>query len=183
MVELSNIQVSEGSVTEPVSLDEAKAWCQIDFTDHDSLLTSMINGARKSIEGLLNLHLVAKAVTLDVTTNRCNEAVTLPYCKGMTSVNVDELDDHDQPTTLVSGTDYYVRGNTLRLPTEGRYAISYTTVPGTTPEDLKEAIKMEVAERYSARGENEVFRGASEVGTGLSEAAKAKAQPYRIDWL
>jgi hypothetical protein len=175
MVDLSNIQVSEGSVTEPVSLDEAKAWLQIDFPDHDSLLTSMIKGARKSIENLLNLALVTKAITLDACVTKCTEVITLPYCKKVTSVNIDELDSRDQPTTLASGTDYYVRGNNVRV-SEGRYAVSYTTVPGTIPEDVKEAIKMEVAERFANKGENQST-------TGLSEGAKAKALPYQIYWL
>lgn len=183
MVELNNIQFSEGSITEPVSLVEAKAWCQIDFSDQDALLTSMITGARKSIEAFINLFLVTKSVTVDVTTTKCNEVVTLPYCKGVTSVNVNQLADDDSPTTLQSGLDYYLRGNTIRINQEGRFAISYTTVPGTIPQDLQEAIKMEIAERYASRGENAVFRGNAEVGLGLSEAAKVKALPYQINWL
>jgi hypothetical protein len=186
VINYSSIQVSEGSVTEPVSLDEAKAWLQIDLTDHDALLTSMIKGARTSIENYLNLHLVEKTVELDVEfTGDSQKAIPLPYTFGLSSVVVDELDDTDQTTTLTVGTDFFVRGNLVRL-LPGRYHVSYTTVPGTIPEDLKEAIKMEVAERFAQRGENPTFRTASATDaatTGLSESAKAKADPYKILWL
>jgi hypothetical protein len=180
MVDISNIQVSEGSVTEPVTLAEVKTWLTIDFGDMDAILVTMIKGARKSIESLLNLALVPKQITLDVTVTKCSELVTLPYCKGVTAVTVNELDPQDQTTALANGVDYYVRGNGLRI-SEGRYSVAYTTVLAIIPEDLKEAIKMEVAERYLSRGENAASKGAVEVG--LSRAAMIKALPYQINWL
>lgn len=186
MINYSSIQVTEGAVTEPVTLDDVKAWLKIDFTDDDALLTSMIKGARTSIESYLNLALVTKAIALDVEfTGTEQRTVTMPYTFGLSSVAVDELDSVDDITTLASGTDYFVRGNLIRI-NPGRYHVAYTTVPGTIPEDLKEAIKMEVAQRYSARGENPTFRTASATDaatTGLSESAKAKADPYRILWM
>jgi hypothetical protein len=178
MIEISNIVVSEGSVTEPVTLVEAKAWLQVDHDDHDALLTAMITGARISLERWLNLALVAKDITLDADNTKDDYDVMLfPYAKGVSSVAVSSLDGNDEETVLTTGTDYYVRANSLRIP-NGRHYVSYSVVPGTIPEDLKEAIKMEVAERYRARGENSV-----DGEKGLSEGAKAKAAPYQIVWL
>lgn len=174
MISLTSIQVSESSVTEPVTLDELKAWMKVDFPDDDDVITGMGIGARQSVEGLLNLALVTKTIQLDVeVTGDCEKKVTMPYTSGMSAITVDELDDNDETTTLASGTDYFVRGNIIRL-NPGRYHVSYTTVPGTIPEAIKEAIKMEVAERYANRGENV---------SGLSEGAKAKAMPYQVIWI
>lgn len=186
MINYSSIQLTEGSVTEPVTLDDLKAWLKIDFSDDDALLTSMSKGARLSIENYLNLALVTKTVDLDIEfSGDYQKAVAMPYTMGLSGAVVESLDSQDQTTTLAVGTDYFVRGNLVRL-NPGRYHVSYTTVPGTIPEDLKEAIKMEVAERYAQRGENPTFRTASATDaatTGLSESAKAKADPYRILWL
>lgn len=174
MINYSSISQTEGSVTEPVTLTEVKTWLKVDFTDDDTLLTSMIKGARQSIEQYLNLALVAKTIALDIEfSGEDQKAVTLPYTSGLSGVTVDELDEQDVTTTLASGTDYFIRGNIIRL-SPGRYHVSYTTVPGTIPEALKEAIKMEVAERYSNRGE---------ASTGLSESAKVKADPFKMIWL
>jgi hypothetical protein len=177
MWQLSNIQVSEGSVTEPVTLEEVKDWLQVDFTEHDGLLNGMIKGARRTIEKLCNISLVPKAVTLDVETTG-DEKVPMPYTasfSGSPALVVKSFDSNDTETTLVSGTDFYVRGNNIRIG-EGRYSVSYTTVPGTIPEDIKEAIKMEVAERYANRGENLTT-------SGLSKGAIEKVSPYQIIWL
>lgn len=177
MINYTNIQVSESSPTEPVSLIEAKAWLVVDHADHDDLLTSMITGARQSIEAFLNLALVTKSVALDIEfTSDCQKAVTLPYTSGVSAVVVKSIDSTDMETTLVTGTDYFVRGNLLRL-NGGRYKVTYTTVPGTIPEALKESIKMEVANRYANRGEN------NSVSTGLSEEAKVKSFPFKMIWL
>lgn len=181
MTQYTNIQVSESSPVEPVTLDEVKDWVVVDHDDHDALLTSMIKGARQSVENYCSLSLVAKDITLDLeVTGENQKTIPMPYATGLSAVTVDELDDNDEVTTLASGTDYYLRGNLLRIGA-GRYSVSYTTVPGTIPEDLKEAIKMEVANRYAHRGEN--AHDLVNVAQGLSEAAKAKAQPYVITWL
>lgn len=178
MIEYTNISVSEGSVTEPVSLVEAKAWLNVDFDDHDSLLTDMIKGARSSIEKLLNLALVAKSVTMDVqvTGNDSLTIVPFPYTMSFaTDPLIKGLDSEDAETDLVKGTDFFVRGNNIRIAS-GRFSVSYTTVP-VVPEDVKEAIKMEVANRYKHRGEN------NSDSTGISQEAKEKAEPYSIPWL
>lgn len=174
MWELSSIQVTEGSVTEPVTLDEIKEWLDVDFTDHDSLLSSMGKGARQSIENYCSISLVEKSVTLDLEVSG-EDRVPMPYTSALSNPVVTAFDSQDVETTLVSGTDFFVRGNMVRIG-EGRYTVTYDTVPGTIPEDIKEAIKMEVAERYANRGENLTT-------SGLSRSAMEKLTPYRIIWL
>jgi hypothetical protein len=175
MINASNIVASEAEdVVEPVTLAEVKEWLTIDFADFDDLLTSMISGARKTIENFIGAHLVEKSVTMDVELAK-DENIILPYSLAVGDLEVIELDSDDTEETLITGDDFYPRGNLIRGLGEGRYIISYTSVPDV-PADLKEAIKMEVAERFAHRGENDST-------TGLSAAAKEKAQPYRLEWL
>lgn len=178
MISILTIQATEGSVTEPVTLDDVKDWLEVDFDDKDEMLSSMITGARQSVEKFLNCHLVAKSVTMDIENTKDDyDTISFPGALAVSGVSVSELDDYDVATVGVAGTDYYVRANVLRVPT-GRFTVSYTTVPGTIPQAIKEAIMMEIAERYRARGENTV-----EGKNGLSEAAKEKLYPYQIVWL
>jgi hypothetical protein len=177
MIELTNIEVSEGSVTEPVILDEAKAWLQIDFSDHDALLTSLITGARQSIEKWLNLALVDKTVTLDADNKKGDWDVMFPYARTVADVVVNGLDSSDVSTVLTIGEDYYVRSNSLRIG-PGRHYITYSITAPPISQDLKEAILMEVAERYRNRGENN-----AEGKPGLSEGATIKAAPHQMVWL
>lgn len=173
MVRVSNIQVSEGAVTEPVTLQEIKDYLVIDFVDVvvDAELTRHNKSARQSVEQYLNLALVPKAVTLDAVLTGDTEDIRLPYGKGVSGVTVNSLSDSDAAKVLASGSDYYVRGAGIRIPGSGRYAVSYTTVPGTVPEAIKEAIKMEVENRYN---KNEA---------GLTDAIKEKLNPYVEIWL
>jgi hypothetical protein len=173
MIYLSNIVQTEGAVTEPVSLDEAKDYIRglEGITEFDEVIEAMVESSRKYVESYTNLSLVPKAITLDCDNQKsCSDTLVLPYCTAVTTVVVNRLDSSDAPTLITAGTDYFLRGNTLRL-NPGRYSISYTTVPNVT-EDLKEAIKMDVADKF--RGENL---------QGISEAAKGRAEPHRVPWL
>jgi hypothetical protein len=171
MTEYSNIQVSEVAGSEPVNLDEAKAWIGglEGVTDFDGLISSMIKASRLQVEKETNLALVAKDITLDVCLSK-DDDVLLPYSKEVNMVMVNSLNSSYAETVLTEGTDYFLRGNSVRL-TIGRYSISYTVVP-VVSDDLKEVIKMDVADKFKHRGDN-----------GLSEAAKQRAQSHMIPWL
>jgi hypothetical protein len=172
MIERSLIQVTEGLVTEPVSLDEAKDWIGglEGVTDFDEMITSMIKSSRVQIEKETSLALVAKTVTLDcVNTSAFNESVLLPYALQVSGVTVKSLDSSFQETTLTVGTDYFLRGNTVVVG-QGRFSIAYTIVP-VVNQDLKEIIKMDVAEKFKNRGDT------------ISEVAKQRAQAHAIPWL
>ncbi len=47
------------SVTAPVTLEEVKQHCRIDFDEDDELLCSYITAAREWVEGFLNMKLVS----------------------------------------------------------------------------------------------------------------------------
>jgi hypothetical protein len=173
---LNIIKESSGG-SEPVSLEEVKAWLQIDFADFDDLLSGMITGARQAIESYTNLSIVDDDVTLEVETTCERDRVILPYALSVDQVTVKDVDGN-----TVSGCK--LKGAQLKIGQIGEFEISYSASMDSVPEGLKEAIKCEVAERFSKRGENQVLRGTdSGASQGISDAAKAKANPYVSIWL
>jgi hypothetical protein len=178
LITISNIQVSEVSGADPVSLDEAKDWLQIDFTDHDALLSSMITGAREDIEHELNLKLVAATASFYADTTKYGEQVDVfPYAFSMasvSSVSVSLIEDGEADLTQIEDSDYYLNG-TLKINGAQRSKVSYTITP-VVPKAIKEAIKMLVAYRYNNRGDQEKQMG-------LPEDIERKVSKYRAIWL
>jgi hypothetical protein len=174
VITLSNIQVSEGSVVEPVSLDEAKVWLQIDFTDHDLLLSSMITGAREDIEQELNLKLVDSTASFYADTTKNGEEITVfPYASSMASVSnvaVSLLEDGETDLTQIEDSDYYLNG-TLKINGVQRSKVEYTITP-VVPRVIKEAI-MELI-KYDFRGR---------VDDGVREKALKSVQGFKQIWL
>jgi len=168
--EYSNISaIDADGASEPVTLNEAKAWLKVDYSDDDTVITGLIKGARQTIEKLTSLALVNKSVTLTIETTK-EERVTLPY--GSVSALV-VTDDEDE--TLELNDTYSLRGNMLSLNGSGGvYHLAYTVAVTDVPQALKEAILMEVAERYDNKGEAK---------EGISEPAKKRAIQFAHAWL
>src|SRR5690349_6809968 len=102
MFNIRIISTADTDTTEPFSLQEVKDWLQIDFNEKDDLLTAMSTGARQTVEQVLSLYLLQRIITADIETT-CAEIVPLPYAKAVTAVEVSELNDSDEPTTLATG--------------------------------------------------------------------------------
>lgn len=174
MVTYSNIFITEGeNITEPVDVADVKAWLRIDFSDDDTLLQKMIVGARETIEDYLHLALVEKTVEVDAVCTSCTQWMHLPYAQKVVNDETFVVSDNDNDDEVLTATEYHVRGGMWKVDYAGNYKIAYTVDP-VINEAIREAIKMEVAERYHNRGE---------LDRGLSEAAKAKVKPYRQIWL
>lgn len=171
MIEYTGIRSSDvGTPTEPVTLSDVKAWANIDHSDDDTLLSSLIIGARQDIEKETNLALVAKSIVVDVVTT-CSNKVKLPY--GIPSSVV--VVDNEESVTLTADDDYTHLGSNVKVNDEGDYNITYTLAP-TVPTGIKEAIKMLVTYRYNHRGDQEEQMG-------LPEDIKHKVSKYREEWL
>jgi hypothetical protein len=173
-----NISVSESSPTEPVSLIEAKAWLQIDFTDHDDLLTDMLLSAREDIEAELNWKLVEASVVVYVDTTKDETVNVLPHTFNLSHVDsnslvVSGLEDGETDEVLTVDDDYYFNGS-LKLG-EGSFKLEYDIVP-VVPNSIKEAIKMLVAYRYNNRGDQDKQNG-------FPADVEAKISRYRMIWL
>jgi uncharacterized phiE125 gp8 family phage protein len=166
--------VEQADPTEPVTLAEVKEWANVDHADDDSLLTSMIIGARQDIEGETNLRLVPNDVRVTFTTDKAS-LISLPYGPP-TSLLIYEVDSDGVETAL--DEDYYaVDGNSIAFTYTGKMSLTYVVGdPATVPQALKEAIKMLVAYRYNNRGDQEKQQG-------LPEDIKWKVKRYQQVWL
>jgi uncharacterized phiE125 gp8 family phage protein len=177
LINLYNIQVSEGSVVEPVSLIDAKAWLQIDFTDHDTLLSSMITGAREDIEGELNLKLVNSTASFYVTTTKeSDELNVFPYALfgWVGDVEINLIEDGEADELQLIDEDYYLNGS-LKVVSAQRSKVAYSITP-VVPTAIKEAIKMLIAYRYNNRGDQEKQMG-------IPEDVLAKISRFKQIWL
>jgi hypothetical protein len=179
MITLSSIQVTETGTTEPVTVDDVKAWIGgLDgVNDFDGLLGSMITSAREDIQNYLNLKLVASTVSLYLDTTNLNDEITvLPYTWQLPTsfTTFNRVWRGEDPEAMAVDIDYYLNG-TLSFTDGGRYQLAYdvaTTVPGT----LKEAIKMLVAYRFGNRGDQDKQQG-------IPEDVVGKIHPYWQQWL
>lgn len=185
-----DVKRTESSPVEPCTLTEAKAQLIITYSEDDTLITSLITKARKAIENYCNISIVSQSVVM--TADLYNEW-ELPYgpVTGITAVQTRSTNEGSGPMTYASvasgwntdgeeflsfipfGSDFW-----LTKPSAGqnRYRISYTTGYGTVPDDLKQAVLMQLAWFYEHRGEEKEFT--------VCEAAKQLANPYiRQAWL
>lgn len=196
--------------TEPVSLDEAKAHCRVDFDDDDTLLTALITAARQAIEDYCHISLIAKTITLTLAAaerpssyfmqpyqvrEQFNE-FEIPYGP-IQSVDMVTSIDSDGITVIncALNSDYYLMGkafqtirisnnfsNNILVYTAG-YGTAQGTTPGPIPAGLKLAILNEVAYRYEARGEPQNIRATAFTEEGVSQFARVLAKPYiRLNW-
>jgi hypothetical protein len=148
---------------------EVKAYLHIDFTDDDDVLANMIKSARQALEEKRGICLVETAVQMVVETTMASDRIQLAYGIPETVAVVDEDEE-----ALVADDDYKHRSNILSLSNYGLHTISYTVVPEVN-EAMKEAIMLEVKERYETKDSN------SPASNGVSEAALSKIQPS--SWL
>jgi uncharacterized phiE125 gp8 family phage protein len=186
------------SITEPVTLAQAKAWLIIDTvnTDDDTLLTSLITEARQAIEKKTKLSLVARTiiVTADLTREfklphgPVRELTEVLFRKG---TNTDGTPDYETLTV----TDYTTDGEDFKLINTGRcgrHKITYTAGYGvdeeidydnTIPQDLMLALRSEIAYRYEHRGDETTTLSAAgnetvQKATGISADAMQYLKPF-----
>ena len=197
---LINVQRSESSPTEPVTLAEAKAQCIVTYSDDDTLITSLITKARKSIENYCNISIVAQTV---VMTADLYKEWELPYgpVTGIQSVQSRTSTQGSGPAVYsglatgwgTDGTDFMTfipggandfnpsipfTGNFGYPPYGSRYKIQYTTgytLGNPCPDDLKQAVLAQILFLYEKRGEQ---------GDGICDQARVLADPYKRQlWL
>lgn len=186
------IKVITDLVIEPVSLDDIKNYIRLDesVAAEDLLITDFITTARQLCEKITNRSFGQKTIEVyfdkgEVKTsfgdisNFNNNQLTLP-CSPHAAVNsVTAIDIQGNETTLVAGTDYRVKGNTVydvkimtgiygdvwtlgnvfegfRIQFVAGYAISTAPAGGNTTENLpmqgKTAIYKLVKQWYDNRG-------------------------------
>jgi hypothetical protein len=181
--------VDEDEATEPVELSVVKKWLKITFTDDDSVITTLITDARKTIEEYCSISLVLKEITAIIelypANNRSRIEVELPYgpinpeTVADITVQLMKCDGTGSYDTMTLNEDYYFIGTAfpkLVVKVPGVYKITYGAGYATVPSKAIDAMQSEIAYQYENRGD--------ENKAGISEMAKRKAQPLkRFAWL
>lgn len=192
-----DIKRTESSPVESCTLVEAKAQAIVTYSDDDSLFTALITKARKMIENYCNISIAVQNVTL--TADLYNEW-ELPYgpVTGITSVKTRTGTEGSGPATYntattgwnTDGTEFLsftpqgagnfdvnrpFTGNIPGPDPANRYRIIYTTGYNPVPDDLKQAVLIQIAWLYEHRGEESV---------DVCAAARILADPYkRMLWI
>lgn len=129
-----------GPGDEPVSLAEAKAFCRIDGTDEDALVSALIAAARLHVESITGRALLTQTWRL-VLQSVSGLVVPLPV------VPASELIDAPDGAVL--------QGDSLLLAAEtDQLSVDYTAGygdAGDVPQDLKQAVLTLVAYWYEHR--------------------------------
>lgn len=129
-----------GPGEEPVSLAEAKAFCRIDGTDEDALVSALITAARLHVESITGRALLTQTWRL-ILQSVSGLVVPLPV------VPASELIDAPDGAVL--------QGDSLLLAAEtDQLSVDYTAGYGDAedvPQDLKQAVLTLVAYWYEHR--------------------------------
>lgn len=174
MKDFYQIQITESSPTEPVTLQEVKDFAVIDFEDDDDLLSAMITTAREDIEQRLNWKLVEATAEAYVWATCAEQIFVFPHTLNLSHVTADslivsKLYDGLEDEVLTIDEEYFFN-SCLKLLGSGQFKIEYGITP-IVPNSVKEAIKMLVAYRYNNRSDQDK--------QGFPEDVEAKISKYR----
>jgi hypothetical protein len=150
---LIDIKITEGTVTEPVTLEQAKLQCIVDFTTDDNYITDLIKKCRQEFESICGISIVEKSITLIADWKREQQ---LPYgpVKSINEIKVKTGNSDNGATEYETPNTYSIDGGLFDLSCN-RLKIVYTTGMETVSEDLKLALLNLIAWRYENRGDHE----------------------------
>jgi hypothetical protein len=142
---------------EPITLQEVKDYCKIDFADEDALITGLITSVREHIEEFTGLALVIK--TIEYFDEEIEDEIRLPY---PTHDSITEVKVNGSATDSYTSTgliQFIVTPPTTFVPvgSEGGFYCKYTTT-GDCPQAIKDEMKRLLLEKYEQRGNT--FMGA-----------------------
>lgn len=164
---LKNHEIVTDAANDPVTVDEAKEWLNIDvdFTADDTLISNMITACMEMLERESGYNFFAK--TCRATFSSVGKSVQLPYPPVTSITSVKYLKDDFTTETLTAGEIYQLvngllefnTNNLLNYPIEVVYVSGYTA--SNIPEQLKQALKRSISYNYEHRGDVEVMGGSS----------------------
>ena len=171
------IKVVTPPAVEPVSTSEAKAHCRVDISDDDTLIGSLIVGARAYVEAFVNRAMVTQTLELVLDRFPMGNTLALPMPPLQSVTSVTYYDESGTGATLSSSQylvdtdshpgwivlkDGYTWPSTTLQAANGvriRFVAGYG-LAASVPQMYKQAILMMVGHYY----EN---REAAVVGSGL----------------
>jgi len=146
--DIADVEGSDMSVTEPVTLEEVKNFCKIDVSDDDILIDLMITACRMECEELTNIGFVQRQVIVEQ--NNGNGGCQLPLGPVGEITNVKDTNGNDL-TYQAAGTKW----KQILTPIHERLVIVYTAGYGTLPAELKLALLECIFYRYDERKQRE----------------------------
>lgn len=159
------IEIVEPPESEPVTLDEAKAFARITLDDDDDIVTSLIVSAREFVENYTNRALIeqTRLVYLDLCDMPLGNSITLPF-NPLTIESINSYDSENTETEM-DDSDYFLSGRRVALNQNAQWpndlrefdclAIETTAGYGddadSVPVNIKTAILQLVAHTYEHR--------------------------------
>lgn len=148
--------------SEPVTLDDAKAYLKLDNTDEDDFVGTLIAAARLHVESVTGLALIAQDWRLTRDEWPCDHIVVLPRAPFLvlTAITAYDVDGNPvtldlagvQPDTGASPARLFLPSFFAQMPVlrghaglEIDYRAGFGTDAGAVPADLKQAILVLVA--------------------------------------
>jgi len=138
--------VTTDIVTELVSVEDAKLWLKISFSEDDAILASLIKAARIYLENLTNYALGVKTIEI-IADLDYTESYYLPLPIG-SILSFQRWNG----SAFVNDSSYYQFRNSLVIDDSGRYKITLTCGFSSMPADFKIDILKLVAWNYQNRG-------------------------------
>lgn len=165
-------KVTGAPASEPVTLDEAKAWCKVDGTDEDAIFTRLIKVARIMCESYAGLSFITQTRVVKLDRFNCRDVI-LPYGP-VTAVTAFVYKDGNGDVQTVA-SDTYILDTQSALAkvrvtdawpdtdqTLNNVEITYTAGSASAPDVAKQAILMQVATMYENR-QDEIVGASSNV--------------------
>jgi uncharacterized phiE125 gp8 family phage protein len=195
---LTELKVVTPPSTE-LSLSTVKSYLRIDFTDDDTLITSLIQSARERAEQYCNRAFITQ--TLEAYYDQIEKNFTLPRAP-IQSVSTVKLIYLNEVSTLTQNADYYVMGNqdqwititatTYNLPPGfspgddlSRYHLDVTYIAGygnsysNVPAGIQEAIMKMVGAAYEVREDVALINKGMQL-MEIPNDAKSLLDAYRV---
>jgi hypothetical protein len=145
-LDISWIEPSNG-FTEPVTLEETKLFCKIDFDDDDVLIESLITAAREMCEDYSNIGFVNREITAVINNGNGGFYLSLGP---VTSELITGFDDEDNEVELkISGSKF----KQIITPTLHRMTVEYTAGYEVLSQQLKTALLNAVFYLYDNRAQ------------------------------
>lgn len=142
--------VDNGTITEPVTLAEAKNYCRVTTNADDALITDLITESREAVEKATGLCLTSKLVS--VWFNNPSGNFNLPF--GPMDQTTFKLYDTANGTEVLP-TNLHLIGDeypVLQYPIWNQLKATYTSGMVTIPKELKVAILDQINFDYENRG-------------------------------
>jgi hypothetical protein len=141
-------QVDLGTITEPVTVAEAKQYCRVSNDVEDDLFEELITQSRQAVEKAANISITPKTITLWFTNSAGN--FQLPFGPMTSFTSLTDVNGN----TITSNVYKLIGGQypNLQKPDWANLTAVYTTGMSTVPKEIKIAILDQINYGYENRG-------------------------------